>query len=124
MAYILDGLFKAIELLFTGHGETYNAIVTTIKVSTLSMIASLLMGIPLGFLLGYTDFFGKRLLRSIVDTLLAFPTVLIGLLVYAFLSRRGPLGELGLLFTIPGIAIGQTILALPIVIALTATAMR
>jgi tungstate transport system permease protein len=124
MAYILDGLFKAIELLFTGHGETYNAIVTTIKVSTLSMIASLLMGIPLGFLLGYTDFFGKRLLRSIVDTLLAFPTVLIGLLVYAFISRRGPLGELGLLFTIPGIAIGQTILALPIVIALTATAIE
>jgi tungstate transport system permease protein len=59
-----------------------------------------------------------------MDTLLSFPTVVIGLLVYGFLSRQGPLGELGLLFTLPGIAIGQTILGLPIVIALTASAVE
>lgn len=59
-----------------------------------------------------------------VDTLMAMPTVFIGLLVYAFLTRRGPLGDLGLLFTLPGIAIGQTILALPIVIGLSATAVE
>ena len=88
------------------------------------MFASLVIGIPLGFLLGYYDFKGKRQLRIVVDTLLALPTVFIGLLVYAFLSQRGPLGNLGLLFTLPGIAIGQTILALPIVIALTAAAVE
>jgi len=55
------------------------------------------------------------------DTLLALPTVFIGLLVYALISHRGPMGEMGLLFTLPGIAIGQTILALPIVMALSAT---
>ncbi|MBZ4659537.1 MAG: transporter permease subunit, partial [Desulfacinum sp.] len=70
------------------------------------------------------DFRGKRAVRTVVDTCLAFPTVLIGLLVYAFLSRRGPLGELGLLFTPAAIAVGQTILALPVVIALTATAIE
>ncbi len=59
-----------------------------------------------------------------VDTLLALPTVVVGLLVYAFISRRGPLGELGLLFTIPGIAVAQTILITPIVISLTATAIE
>lgn len=59
-----------------------------------------------------------------VDTMLALPTVFIGLLVYAFISTRGPLGEFGLLFTLSGIAIGQTILALPIVISLTATAVE
>ena len=59
-----------------------------------------------------------------VDTLLALPTVFIGLLVYAFLSQRGPLGDWGMLFTIKGIAIGQTILALPVVIALTASAVE
>jgi tungstate transport system permease protein len=124
MAYILDGFSRAVELLLSGHGETYNAVATTVKVTTLSMTASLILGIPLGFLLGYSDFFGKRLIRTIVETLLAFPTVLIGLLVYAFVSRRGPLGGMGLLFTVPGIAIGQTILALPIVIALTASAIE
>ena len=59
-----------------------------------------------------------------VDTLLALPTVFIGLMIYAILSHRGPLGQMGLLFTLPGIAIGQALLALPIVIALTATAVE
>jgi tungstate transport system permease protein len=59
-----------------------------------------------------------------VDTALALPTVFIGLMVYAFISNRGPLGGMNLLFTLPGIAIGQTILALPVVIALSATAVE
>jgi tungstate transport system permease protein len=124
MEFILQGFLKAIHLLFDGNSETYSAVFITIKVSSSSMFASLVIGIPLGFLLGYYDFKGKRQLRIVVDTLLALPTVFIGLLVYAFLSQRGPLGNLGLLFTLPGIAIGQTILALPIVIALTAAAVE
>ena len=124
MEFILQGFSKAIQLLFGGNIETYSAVFITIKVSSSSMFASLVIGIPLGFLLGYYDFKGKRQVRIVVDTLLALPTVFIGLLVYAFLSQRGPLGNLGLLFTLPGIAIGQTILALPIVIALTAAAVE
>ncbi len=124
MEFILQGFLKAIHLLFDGNIETYSAIFITIKVSSSSMFASLVIGIPLGFLLGYYDFKGKRQLRVVVDTLLALPTVFIGLLVYAFLSQKGPLGNFGLLFTLPGIAIGQTILALPIVVALTAAAVE
>jgi len=111
-------------LLVAGSGETYSAIFATLKVSSLSILSSLILGIPLGFLLGYADFPGRRICRTIADTLLALPTVVVGLLVYAFISRRGPLGDLGLLFTLPGIAIGQTILALPIVISLTAAAIE
>ena len=122
--YIFSGFAKAFDLLFSGDLETYSAVLTTVEVSTLSMLVSLLVGIPLGFALGHFDFPGKRPLRTTVDTLLALPTVVIGLLVYAFISRRGPLGELGLLFTIPGMAAGLIILALPIVIALTATAVE
>jgi tungstate transport system permease protein len=85
------------------------------------MAASLTMGIPLGFVLAYFQFPGRRQARLAVDTLLALPTVFIGLLVYALISRRGPMGELELLFTLPGIAIGQTLLALPIVMALSAS---
>jgi tungstate transport system permease protein len=58
------------------------------------------------------------------DTLLAFPTVLIGLIVYGLICRRGTLGDFGLLFTLPGMAIGQTLLALPIIISLTAQAVE
>jgi tungstate transport system permease protein len=124
MGYITEGFLKAFQLLLEGNRETYSAIGATLQVSSYSMAVSLLLGIPLGFCLGYYDFKGKRFLRTIVNTLLAFPTVLIGLLVYTLISRRGPLGDLEILFTLPAIAIGQAILALPIVIALTATAIE
>jgi tungstate transport system permease protein len=124
MDYLVEGLIRAFQLLFIGDPETYSAIFTTLKVSTLSIITSLLIGIPLGFLLGYYDFTGKKQIRAVVDTLLALPTVVVGLFVYALISRRGPLGEFGILFTIPGIAVAQTLLVLPIVISLTATAVE
>jgi tungstate transport system permease protein len=124
MNFIIDGLFQAILLLINGDRETYSAVYATMMVSAYSMTASLLMGIPAGFLLGHYDFQLKKQLRTITDTLMSLPTVLVGLLVYAFLTTRGPLGKYGLLFTLEGIAIGQTILALPIVIALTASAVE
>lgn len=124
MNFLLEGFFRAFELLLSGNAETYTAIWATVKVSSYSIGSSLVMGIPLGFCLGYFDFRWKKPIRTVVDTLMALPTVFIGLLVYAFLTHRGPLGDFGLLFTLPGIAIGQTILALPIVIGLSATAVE
>lgn len=104
--------------------ETFSAIFASVKVSGYSIITSLILGVPLGFFLGYFDFKGKQKIRTLVDTLLALPTVFIGLMVYALLSQKGIFGYLGLLFTLPGIAIGQAFLALPIVVALTATAVE
>jgi tungstate transport system permease protein len=124
MDYILNGLIQAIHLLLSGHAETYSAVGVTLRVSSLSIAASLLLGLPMGFVLGQSEFAGKQLVRLFVNTLLSLPTVLIGLLVYSFLSKRGPLGDLELLFTIPGIAIGQTMLGLPIIVALTASAVE
>jgi tungstate transport system permease protein len=124
MDFLLEGFFEAIRLLFTGNPETYSAIGATLRASTYSMAVSLAAGIPAGFCLGYFRFRGKQQVRTLVDTLMALPTVFIGLLVYAFLTHRGPLGHMGLLFTLPGIAIGQAILALPIVTGLCATAIE
>lgn len=124
MNFLLEGFLQAFNLLLTGNAETYSAISATVRVSTYSIGCSLVIGIPLGFCLGYFDFNGKKPIRTIVDTMMALPTVFIGLLVYAFLTHRGPLGDFGLLFTLPGIAIGQTILALPIIIGLSATAVE
>lgn len=124
MDYLLQGFLQGFILLFSGDPETYSAIMATVGASTLSMVFSLSIGVPLGFLLGHNTFPGKKIVRTAVDTLLSFPTVVIGLLVYAFLTRHGPLGGLGLLFSIPGIAIGQTLLGLPIIIAMTATAVE
>lgn len=124
MNFLFDGFLQAIRLLSSGDAETFSAILATVTVSSCSMFASLSIGVPLGFCLGYFNFRAKKPIRIIVDTLMALPTVFIGLLVYAFITHRGPLGQFGLLFTLPGIAIGQTILALPIVIGLTAAAVE
>jgi tungstate transport system permease protein len=124
MDFIQEGFIQAIKLLVNRDPSTYSAISATLRSSTLAMAASLLLGIPMGYILGYFDFRLKKHIRIIVNTLLSLPTVFIGLVIYALLTRNGPFGEAGLLFTIPGIAIGQTILSLPIVIALTATAVE
>ena len=120
MDYIVDGFVKAVFLLIHLDPATFSAISATLKVSTAAMAVSLMAGLPLGFALGYFNFYGKRHIKTLVDTLLALPTVSVGLIVYALISSQGPLGELNLLFTLTGIAMGQTILALPIVIAITA----
>jgi tungstate transport system permease protein len=124
VAYLLDGFVKAWVLLLTGHPETYSAVAVSLKTTTLSIAGSLAAGLPAGFCLAYFTFPGKRFLRTLVDTLLALPTVVVGLLVYAFVTYRGPLGKFGLLFSIPGMAIAQVILVFPIVVALTATAVE
>lgn len=124
MDYLAEGLLQAFYLLVTGHEETWTAIWATLKASTWSILMASIAGVPGGFVLGYYDFPGKKQVRAVVDTLLALPTVVVGLLVYAFISRRGPFGEMELLFTIPGIVVAQVILIAPIVISLTATAVE
>lgn len=116
----VNGFIEALELLLSGSESVYSAIRTTIFVSSWSLFISLLIGLPLGFALGYYNFYGKSFLRTIVDTLLALPTVVIGLVAYAMLSQAGPFGKYDLLFTPWAIVIGQIVLALPIIVALTA----
>ncbi len=121
MNLFTDGFNEAIDLLTSGNESVYSAISVTVTVSSLSLMISLIIGLPLGFLLGYYQFPGKTIIRTIVDTFLALPTVVIGLIAYAMLSQVGPLGEYNLLFSQKAIIMGQIVLGLPIIIALTAT---
>jgi tungstate transport system permease protein len=121
MNLFTDGFHEAIELLISGNESVYSAISVTVTVSSWSLLISLLIGLPLGFLLGYYQFPGKFIVRTIVDTFLAFPTVVIGLIAYTMLSQAGVFGEYNLLFSQKAIIIGQIFLGLPIIIALTAT---
>ena len=124
MDFILSGLKEAFWLLVQLDPETISAIDITLRSSSVSIILSLLIGLPLGFCLGFFQFRGRKFLKLLSDTLLAIPTVVVGLIVYAFISNRGPFGQYELLYTLPGIIIGQTILALPIIISLSATAVE
>ena len=89
-----------------------------------SCIIATLISIPLGSIIHFNNFRGKRLLLNIIQTLYSVPTVVVGLFVFVFISRAGPMGGLGLLFTPAAIVIGQVLLILPIIMGLTVSALR
>lgn len=124
MNYFSEGFAQALSMLARMDAATISAVRATLVSTSVSVAIAMLIGLPLGFLLGYFNFPGRKFLRLISDTLLAFPTVLIGLIVYGMITYRGPLGSWGLLFTLPGLIIGQCILALPIVVSWTAQAVE
>ena len=121
MDFLLNGFAEAFNLLLNGNLETYSAIKATLYTSSVSILLAVIMGFPLGFILGFYDFRGRKILRLLSDTALAMPTVAIGLILYAFITRNGPLGSLNLLFTLKAVMLGQFVLALPIIISLTAS---
>ena len=119
--FILEGILSAFELLLGGDAETFSAIKATLYTSSISILFAILTGFPIGFILGFYEFRARRVLRLLSDVALAMPTVAIGLILYAFISRNGPLGELGLLFTLKAVMLGQFVLALPIIVSLSAS---
>ncbi|MFC1825221.1 ABC transporter permease [Thermodesulfobacteriota bacterium] len=122
MDLLLDSLQSALYLLWSLDPELYFIIYVSLKVSFSSTLIASLLGVPSGFFIAFKEFRGKRLIITILNSMLAIPTVVIGLLVYAFLTRRGLLGTLDLLYTQRAIVIGQVILIFPIVASFTNSA--
>jgi tungstate transport system permease protein len=122
MDLLADSFFSALLLVASFDPEIVSIVAVSLKVSGTSTVIASLMGIPLGFFIAFESFAGKRMVITCLNTLLALPTVVIGLFVYAFISRRGILGPLDLLYTQKAMIIGQTILILPIVATFTIAA--
>ena len=106
------------------NAEVLGITALSLKVAVTATVVACAIGVPLGFWLGGTRFQGRRGVLLVLNTALAFPTVVIGLLIYLLLSRHGPLGGLGLLFTWHAIVAAEVILAAPIAAALTAAAVQ
>jgi len=122
MEFLLDSFFSALLLLWSMDPELIEIVSVSLRVSSSSTVLASLVGVPAGFIIAFREFPGKRLLITILNTLLALPTVVIGLFVYAFISRRGILGVLDLLYTQKAMVIGQVILILPIITVFTISA--
>ena len=122
MEFLWDAVLNAVQLVARGDREVLQVAALSLKVSTAATLLASCLGVPAGFVLATTQFWGRRLMLSLVNGLLGLPTVVIGLLGFAFLSRQGPFGFLGWLFTPTAIILGGTILSLPIITALTASA--
>ena len=119
MDYILDGFVEALKLIISFDPEIYRIIILSLLVSTSATMAASLIFIPLGIFLGISNFKGKRMFSRLTYTFMGMPSVVVGLLVFIFFSRRGPLGFLDLLFTPQAMIIAQTLLVLPLIFGLT-----
>lgn len=120
----MEVLGSAIALIFAGDAALWGIIGLSLKVSLLALFFAALIGVPLGAALALWRFRGRSILIVLATSFMALPPVVVGLLVYLLLSRAGPLGSWGLLFTPSAMVIAQFILVLPIIIALTLDAVR
>jgi tungstate transport system permease protein len=109
----------AFNLIGSGDPELWRIVALSLQVSIASAIFACAFGFPIGALVGVRPFPGRRGVIVVLNALLGLPSVVVGLVVYLLLSRAGPLGQLGILFTPTAIVIAQTVLVFPFVTALT-----
>jgi tungstate transport system permease protein len=124
MEYLWEGIKESIHLIISLDGEVFRTVLLSLRISLIATLFASLIGIPLGFVISAHAFPFKRTIITFFNTLLSLPTVVVGLFLYSLLSRRGPFGPLGLLFTPTAMVIGQFILATPIIVALTISAIQ
>ena len=123
MVELWHGLIKAIELIVTLDPEVMQIAGLSLRVAITSSFLASLICLPLASLIYFNRFRGKRFFISLIQTFYSVPTVAVGLFVFVFISRAGPLGGLGLLFSPTAIVIGQMLLITPILLGLTISAL-
>ena len=124
MTGLVASLARAAALLLSRDPDALAAIGLSFRAALTSTALGTLVGAPLGLAVGVGRFRGRDAVQTVLQSLLALPTVVVGLAIYLLISRRGPLGSLGLLFTPAAIILGQIVLAVPVVAAHTAAAAR
>ncbi len=124
MDFFADGLRRAAHLILSGDAEVFGITLLSLRIAIIAATVASAIGVPIGFFVGTTRFAGRRVAITVLNTMLAFPTVVVGLLIWGLLTRSGPLGSTGLLYTWWAIVIAEVLLAIPIAAALTAAAVQ
>lgn len=117
----MGDVLQALGQVVTPGTELSNIMLVTLRMALFSTAISMLIGVPLGLAIGFSDFRGKRIVMRILNTLMGLPPVLAGLIVFFILSRSGPLGTMRLLYTVQAMVTAQVVLITPIVCGLTAS---
>ena len=112
---IIEGILEAIRLIFTFDPEVWGIIEVSFRVSLVSTFLAALVALPIGSFIGLRKFKGKRGVTNLINTFMGFPPVVMGLIVYLLLSRNGPFGTLGLLYSTTAMIVAQFLLAVPII---------
>ena len=123
MVELWQGFIKAIELIVSLDPEVMEIAGRSLMISVTSALLASLVCIPLGNLIHFHQFPGKRILVNLIQTFFSVPTVAVGLFVFVLFSRAGPLGGLGLMFTPMVMVVGQMILITPILLGLIISAL-
>ncbi|OGO31409.1 MAG: ABC transporter permease [Chloroflexi bacterium RBG_16_56_11] len=123
MTELWNGLLKALELIVTFNPEVMAIAGLSLRIAVTSTLLAAIICLPLGSLVHFKQFHGKRVLISLIQTFYSVPTVTVGLLVFVLFSRSGPLGGLNLLFTPTVMILGQVLLVSPILVGLTVSAL-
>ena len=124
MNYFSETARAAVHLIFSFDEEVFEIAWTSLSVSITATLFAALFALPLGIWAAISRFRGKKLLQHTLNTLMAMPTVMIGLVLYGLISRQGALGDFGLLYTKTAIIIGETILILPIIMNMVMVAVQ
>lgn len=122
MEDLIQGIIQAFEIILSLNRALYEIIWLSLSVSGIALVFSTLLGIPLGVVMALARFPGRRLFTALLYTGMGFPPVVIGLFVYLMLSRSGPAGDLGWLFTSNAMIVAQTIISFPLVAGFTMAA--
>ncbi len=124
MEELWQGLIKAIQLIVSLDAEVFEIAGRSLAISATSCTLATLISLPLGGLIHFSQFPGKRALINVLQTMFSLPTVAVGLFVFVLLSRAGPLGGLGFMFTPAAMVVGQVILVTPLILGLIISALR
>ena len=114
-----DSLVTALHLVLSGDPGLWSVVMRSLAVSATACLLACGLGLVLGSWLAAARFVGRGAVLTVLNTLLAIPSVVVGLVIYLLLSRSGPLGFLGWLFSFQAMVVAQTVLVLPLVTALT-----
>ena len=120
MNILLEAFKQSFELVFTLNTDLFEILLLSLKVSFFSLFFSCLLGLPLGTFLAIKNFWGRDVILIFFNTMMGLPPVVVGLIVYLLISRSGPFGWLGILYTPTAMIIAQMILIIPIIVSLTA----
>src|SRR3954449_3982916 len=115
----MDADLSALQLVLSGGRALFSIVALSLAVSLSAVLFAALIGIPLGAWLALVRFPGREALTVVLNALMGLPPVVVGLAIYLLLSRSGPLGNFGILFTPAAMVIAQTVLVTPIIAALT-----
>jgi tungstate transport system permease protein len=121
---MLEAILSGLRLVATLDLRLWEIVALSLAVSLSAVVFATLLGLPLGAAIAVGRFRGRKAVIVVLNALMGLPPVVVGLFVYLLLSRAGPLGELGLLFTPPAMVIAQTILIVPIIAALARQAVE